>query len=261
MNRSVFFMLLMHFCFSLPLYAQNHIQLSLETAVDLAMRNSYRIKQLEMGIERSRYWLKARQASLKSRVYMNLQAPQLSAESDFQWDSNLQKDIIVKQNTTRWQMDLAVRQPVIIMGYPTNGYLSLNNKTYKYTQRDGPDEINYYNRYYIKYEQPFFLPNELKNNIEDAELDQQRQPINSSTYVEPNSILTSGRLTASACRTTSPTRSRLSRSSSTRNTVKKRRSQEEKILERRWNQRQPAPTEHVAGSIEPAIEVCTGSGW
>ncbi len=147
------------------------IHLTLDNSVEIAMQNSYRIKMLKMGVERNRLWLKARQASLKSKVYMNLQAPELSAESDFEWDSNLQKDVIVKQNTTRWQMDLAIKQPVVILGYPTNGYLSLNNKTYKYIQRDGVDDTSFYNRYYVKYEQPFFLPNELKNDIEDAELD------------------------------------------------------------------------------------------
>lgn len=147
------------------------IHLTLESSVEIAMDSSYRIKMLQMGIERNRLWLKARQASLKSRVYLNMQAPELKAESEFEWDSTLQKDVIVKQNTTRWQMDLAIRQPVVIMGYPTNGYLSLNNRTYKYIQRDGVDDIDFYNRYYVKYEQPFFLPNELKNDIEDAELD------------------------------------------------------------------------------------------
>lgn len=156
-----------------PLQSESReiIHLTLGKSVEIAMENSYRIKMLRMGIERNRLWLKARQASLKSRVDMNLQAPQLSAESEFEWDSNLQKDVLVKQNTTRWQMDLAVKQPVILMGYPTNGYLSLNNKVYKYTQRDGDNNVNFYNRYYVKYEQPFFLPNEIKNDIEDAELD------------------------------------------------------------------------------------------
>ncbi|MBT4484285.1 MAG: TolC family protein [Candidatus Latescibacteria bacterium] len=153
------------------LFAGEVIELSLDKAVDIAMENSYRIKQLEMGIERNRYWLEARQASLKSRVYMNLKAPEYKAISDYKWNSELRKDEIIRQNTRLWQMDLAVRQPVLLLGYPTNGYLSLNNRTYKYIQKDGVGDINYYNRYYLKFEQPFFLPNELKNNIEEAELD------------------------------------------------------------------------------------------
>ena len=152
-------------------YAREIIHLTLDTAVDIAMGGSYRIKQLELGIERTRYWLKARQASLKSRVDMNLNAPEYKVVSDYKWNSTLKKDEIIRENTRLWQMDLAVRQPVILLGYPTNGYLSLNNKVYRYLQQDGYRDVNYYNRYYLKFEQPFFLPNELKNNIEDAKLD------------------------------------------------------------------------------------------
>jgi len=154
------------------------IHLTLDSSAEIAMGRSYRIKQLEMGIERSRYWLKARRASLKSRVYMNLRAPEYKAVSDYKWNSTLRKDEIVRQNTRLWRMDLAVRQPVILFGRPTNGYLSLNNRTYKYLQMDGTDEVNYYNRYYLKFEQPFFLPNELKNDLEDAELDLEDSELN-----------------------------------------------------------------------------------
>ena len=154
------------------LYAQKSINLTFESAVDIAMENSYRISQLEMGIERTRYWLEARRASLKSRVSMNLQAPDLNSTSEFKWNSEKQKDELVRQNTRRWQMDLSIRQPVILFGYPTNGYLSLNNKIYRYLQKqDGSKDVNYYNRYFVRFEQPLFQPNRLKNDIERAELD------------------------------------------------------------------------------------------
>ncbi len=173
---------LMLLCLSLlissPLKAKEIIRLNLDSAVDIAMGGSYRIKQLEMGIERTRYFLKSRQASLKSKVYMNLQAPQIKSISETKWNSTLEKDEIIHENTSLWQMDLSVRQPVLLFGYPTNGYLSLNNKIYRYLQKDGEDETDYYNRYYIKFEQPFFLPNSLKNNIEDAELDLESSELN-----------------------------------------------------------------------------------
>lgn len=157
--------------------AQERLVLTLDNAVEMAMESSYRIKQLQMGIERNRYWLQARQAGLKSRVYMNLKAPEFRAVSENKWNSTLKRDEIVHEDTRLWQMDLAVRQPVLIMGRPTNGYLSLNNKTYKYLQKDTNSTVDYYNRYYVKFEQPFFLPNNLKNNIEDAELDLNRREL------------------------------------------------------------------------------------
>lgn len=160
-----------------PLRAERDIVLTLDSAVDIAMASSYRIKQLELGIERTRNWLKSRQASLKSKVSMNLQAPAIKAVSETKWNSTLQKDEIIHQNTALWQMDLSISQPVILFGYPTNGYLSLNNKLYRYLQKNSSTEVDYYNRYYIKFEQPFFLPNNLKNNIEDSKLDLERSEL------------------------------------------------------------------------------------
>jgi hypothetical protein len=155
------------------------IDLSLERAIDIAMDNSYQIRQLKLGIERSRQWLKAEQAGLKSRVYMNVRAPEFSAISDYKWDSNLSKDIIVRQDTRRWWANVAVRQPVILFGYPTNGYLSLNNTVYQYNQLDsGYWDVNYYNRYFLKFEQPFFQPNRLKNELEEAELSLEETELN-----------------------------------------------------------------------------------
>ncbi len=147
------------------------ISLSLDRAVNIAMENSYRIKQLKLGIERSRQWLRAERAGLKSKVYMNVKAPEFSALSDYKWDSVLGKDVIVKQTTQMWWMNLSIRQPVVLFGYPTNGYLSLNNRIYRYNQLDdGLWESAYYNRYFLQFEQPFFQPNRLKNDLEKAEL-------------------------------------------------------------------------------------------
>jgi len=160
-----------------PLHAREQILLTLDSAVNIAMGRSYRIKQLELGIERTRYWLRSRQASLKSKVSMRLRTPEIQALSETKWNSTLKKDEIIHSNTRLWQMDLSIRQPVVFFGYPTNGYLSLNNKTYRYLQRDGYREVDYYNRFFLKFEQPFLLPNNLKNNIEDAELDLQRSEL------------------------------------------------------------------------------------
>jgi outer membrane protein len=153
-------------------HSQQVIDLTLERAVDIAMKNSYQVQQLQMGIERTRHNLKAQEAGLKSRVSMNLSVPSVNSTSDYRWNSYLQKDEIVHTNTRRVQMDLSVRQPVILFGYPTNGYLSLNNKMYQYLQKyEGRDPSkDYYNRYYISFDQPLFVPNELKNDLEQSRL-------------------------------------------------------------------------------------------
>jgi len=161
-----------------PLYAAQSIDLTLQKAIDIVLENSYQIKRLELEIERTRYRLKARQAGLKSKVYLNLRSPELVALSDYEWNSTLQKDEIVRHNTLRWQIDLSIRQPIILFGYPTNGYLSLNNKMYQYIQKiNGSKDINYYNRYFIEFEQPLLEANYLKNDFEQAELDLENEEL------------------------------------------------------------------------------------
>jgi outer membrane protein len=162
------------FIFNSPvrsLQAQNTIHLTIDTALGIAMENSYRVREISMDIEQGRHRLKSRQAGLKSKVYMNLRAPEFNSASDYKWNSVLGKDEIIREDTRRWQTDLSIRQPVIILGRPTNGYLSLNNQIYRYLQTNGYNEIDYYNRYFVKFEQPLFSPNYLKNDVEDAKLD------------------------------------------------------------------------------------------
>jgi len=160
------------------LSAQEPTELTLESAVSLAMRSSYRIRQLELGIQRTRMYLRARQAQLKSSVSMDLIAPQFKGVSDYKWNSTLRRDEIVRQNTRLWEMGIAVSQPVILFGNPTDGYLSLHSRFYRYDQsEDDTNAKNYYNRSYLKLEQPLFRPNELKNDLEEAELDLEREDL------------------------------------------------------------------------------------
>jgi len=148
------------------------IDLTLERAVSIAMENSYRIRRLELGIERTRLILKARQAQLKSSVALELKSPEFEKVSDYKWNSTLQRDEIVRQNTRLWEGELSISQPVILFGYPTNGDLSLNSRTYRYNQQKNETKnTTWYNRYFVRYKQPFFQPNFLKNDITEAVLD------------------------------------------------------------------------------------------
>ena len=149
------------------------VDLTLEGMVDLALSNSFRVRQLNMGIDRTRFRLQSQRARLRSRVDLNLSAPDLKSISETKWNSTLQRDEIIHEDSRRLEAELSIRQPVILFGYPTNGYLSLNNRVYRYAQTDpdGDRDLRYYNRYFIRYTQPFFQANGLKNNIEEAELD------------------------------------------------------------------------------------------
>ncbi len=148
------------------------IDLTLERMVDLTLSTSYQIRRLNLGIQRDQHNLHAEQARLRSSVDMDLTIPAFRLTSEPKWNSDLQRDEIIQENTRRWEGELSVSQPVMLLGYPTNGYLSVNNRMYRYTQidDDGNKDVDYYNRYYISYRQPLFQPNELKNNLEQAEM-------------------------------------------------------------------------------------------
>ena len=160
-----------------PVHGQSGqvVPLTLERLVELGMRDSYRVRQLRLDIERTRSNLRAEQAGLKSNVSLEFATPEFEAISDYKWNSTLQKNELVHENTRRWELDLSIRQPVILFGFPTNGYLSLNNRIYRYSQL-GEDErdVRFYNRYFVGYNQPLFQPNAMKNNLEEAELDLER---------------------------------------------------------------------------------------
>ncbi len=147
------------------------IDLTFDSTVEIALSNSYRVEQLEMGIQRTRSWLEAERADLRSRAYINVTSPQIEYVSDQKWNSDLQRYEIVRENSRMWRMHTAISQPVVLFGYPTNGHLSLNNTLYRYAQVSEGQDVRYYNRYFVKYEQPLFQPNTLKNNLEEAELD------------------------------------------------------------------------------------------
>ena len=151
--------------------AKRVLHLTLDSAVEIAMNNSYRIKMLEMEIDRRIKWLRARKAGLKTQIYMNVKAPDLQQISEYKWNSSLYRDELVRQNTQLWESELSILQPMMLFGRPTNGFLSLNYRINKYIQKDEQiTDSDYYNRLYLKFEQPFLLPNTLKNDLEDAEL-------------------------------------------------------------------------------------------
>lgn len=148
------------------------VELTLESAVAMAMEQSYSVRQLQMGIDQTRSLLKAERARLKTRIDLELSAPQFEAISDYEWNSDLGRNELVRENSRRWEANLSVRQPVILFGYPTNGYLSLNTRLYRDTQLQGDEPFTrYYNRYFIAYEQPLFEPNDLRYELREAELE------------------------------------------------------------------------------------------
>jgi len=155
-----------------PVAGQQVIDLTLERMVELTMANSFRIQRVNLDLQRTRYNLQAEQARLKSRVDLRMQVPTVNVQSENQFDAALGRNVIVRENSQRWQADLSITQPVVLFGYPTGGELSINSRLFQDKQVDGDGDVfnTYYNRYFVQYEHELFQPNELKNDLEQAQL-------------------------------------------------------------------------------------------
>ncbi|MBT8402937.1 MAG: TolC family protein [Gemmatimonadetes bacterium] len=149
------------------------IELTLNRMVDFALESSFRIQQVNLSIERTRLRLRAQRARLKSRVDLELRAPTLREQSEPRFDPQIGATRTFRENSQRYQGELSIRQPVVLFGYPTNGTISLNNRVHRFEEEDATGDIRteYFNEYFVRYTQPLFQPNELKNDIEGAELD------------------------------------------------------------------------------------------
>ena len=158
---------------------RNVIEMTLERMTDLALSNSYEVRFLNMNIEQQTQRLRAERARLRSSVSLDVSAPVWRDISQEHFNTSLGRNEFFSENALRVEGELSIRQPVILFGFPTNGYLSLNNRVYRLAQRetDGDRDVEYYNRYFVRYTQPLFQPNELRNSLEEAELDLESEEI------------------------------------------------------------------------------------
>lgn len=154
-------------------FTDSVLTLSRERMIEMSLSTGYEIQFLDMSVDQTQARLRAERARLRSSVQLDLSAPDLQSVSETQYNAVLGRNEVVRENSRRWEAELSIRQPVILFGYPTNGYLSLNNQVYRYLQIAADDErdLTYYNRYFVRYTQPLFQPNSLKNSLEEAELD------------------------------------------------------------------------------------------
>ena len=157
----------------------NVIDMTLERMTQLALSNSYEVRFLSMNIEQTTQRLRAERARLRSSVSVDLSTPVWEDISQEHFNTSLGRNEFFSENELRFEGQISIRQPVIFFGYPTNGYLSLNNRVYRLAQQetDGDRDVEYYNRYFIRYTQPLFQPNELRNSLEEAELDVESEEI------------------------------------------------------------------------------------
>ncbi|MFC1555657.1 TolC family protein [candidate division KSB1 bacterium] len=169
------------------LFAQRTLELTPESIVDIIMSTSYEKKHLDNRMEEDRWNFKKYRANQRSRIGFAATAPSYSKEmyiirySDYQ--AGTDKYIENNETNTQFYGRLSFDQPVNMF----NGSLSLDVDYRKYdSDRDYTDingnPVNYYNKSYwtstyLRYNQPLFIPNYRKMDIESTDLSFERSEL------------------------------------------------------------------------------------
>jgi len=140
--------------------------LDLDTAIQQAMDQSYRIKRARIGLQRSTLNLQAVRAALKSNASMSFTLPNFNHEIEDKYNFQTQRYEAVSTVLAQYKSTISIRQPL-----PTDGVISLNGVFYrKQDELITYNDKEYIGSTFIRFEQPILQPNNIKINIRNAEL-------------------------------------------------------------------------------------------
>jgi len=156
--------------------ASAHCQqlLTLDNALDVANENSPEVRKSRLNRERSKNFLDAQRASLKTNFNLALDPFNYSREERFY-------EVLSKWQTTETYSSMAnfsISQPIAM----TDGVLSLNNRlAWQHSITEAGPQVNediaFSNNLFLQYRQPLFTYNQTKQNLEELELDYERSDI------------------------------------------------------------------------------------
>jgi len=153
--------LLLLFC-TANLYAQDTQQLTYDESLIIATQSSFTFKRQELDFKRDYYNLLRTKAGLKSNAYLSFMTPYFEESIVQEYIPETGTLEFVSSSKLRYNTKLRVSQPL-----PTGGDFSLNLEG-TYLNQKGYRQ--YFGKLYLEFSQPILKPNELKNNIEKAEM-------------------------------------------------------------------------------------------
>ena len=160
----VFF--IVFYCGTFPLYGQTSRILTLEECIDIAMKNSYEIKQVINDLYSDEQNVIAERAQLKSNASFSIEVPNfidgISENKDLQGVTRY-----VYTNNVKWKTTTRINFPIF-----TNGNFSINHDFFYHKQKTKTSDLhkNYSNYAYLEFKQPIFSYHSLSMDIESAEL-------------------------------------------------------------------------------------------
>ncbi|MEF8844245.1 MAG: TolC family protein [Bacteroidales bacterium] len=148
--------------------------LRLEEALEIANENSPEVRKSRLAMQRSKNYLDAQQASLKTNFNLAVDPFNYSREQRFY-------EVNSRWQTTETYSSMAnfsISQPIVA----TDGVLSLNNRlAWQHSTTEIASELNediaFSNNLFLQYSQPLFSYNETRQNLEELELDYERSDI------------------------------------------------------------------------------------
>jgi len=160
-------MLIVIMTLSLRAESQEIRKLTYEDGLMIALQSSFTFKRQDLAFKSSYYNLKAQSAKLKSRANMTMYLPSFEESIKQEYNYSIDGYQFVSTNQLRFQTQMEIKQPV-----PTGGYFSLNADFYYRDQKNVEQEEkrDYFGKLFLSFSQPILQPNELKNDIEYAEM-------------------------------------------------------------------------------------------
>ena len=164
-------LILLEFLLAYPLHSQKIRSLTLEQAISIARKKSYRMQTLYENLESAKENLKAAQGQFRTNAHLNLSSPDFRQQvSEIPVPNGL--PVYNTTGTLLYQSNLTINQPL-----PTNGFFSLRSSlfqeqvsTYVALNQQTFKRKDFYTSVSLQFQQPLFTLNTLKVGLKKAKL-------------------------------------------------------------------------------------------
>jgi len=173
MKVTIFFLVtLLLFIFSHEiLYSQDQNALTFNESLQIALKNSFDLKNTEYNLIQAQKRVEAARAALKSNASFEADFPNFDESLSQEFNSEDQIYEFYKTKQLKYEGRLTINQPIA-----TNGNFSLNSSLFRMNQSG--DIKDYTSRLFLEFSQPLFTPNAQQRNIRRAELGKKMTELN-----------------------------------------------------------------------------------
>ena len=178
--KKTFFFLLVFLCGAVVMRAAeadstSSTTLKLNQAIELALEQGFNARMQRLELIQAQQNVLAQKGRFRTHIDLDMLAPNFD-ESVSPVDREGETSYYQTNGNLRWQSQLSITQPL-----PTNGSISLVNRVYQNRQSVYLENEDRYLKdkrvqttFALEFNQPLFVPNELKLGLERANLQNER---------------------------------------------------------------------------------------